>query len=364
MRDFFETNTGRRGTNCIAPALAAAAPSLIAGGLSLAGGIFGGNRAQKQAGKQFGRDVKNQATLSNIQAQQAQGQQRSATLADVGSSFGGAQGGFNFGDEFLTEADARGRGLISNGRISEYFHAPGKGVWQNFDVTRVDPRLQQTTRTRLSPELETIRQQALGFQGAAGTALQGGFQGIDTGIAERELEILNQLAGPRDAERREQLFGMLQRTGRLESTPGASIFRGAEEAIGREGLRRELSARDIARGERDSALQANMNLFGLGSETTSNLANIENMIANRQLATSAGLRGQALPSPGIQLPSSPTGSQGSPIAGVLAGLAPQVAQMDFSSLFGGGGNSGGGEDFLASNLLPSSSKADQLFGRF
>ena len=63
----------------------------------------------------------------------------------------------------------------------------------------------------LSPELEAIRSQANRIQSQAGAFLEGGFSGIDAGYAERELELMNQLASPREAERREALFGMLQR---------------------------------------------------------------------------------------------------------------------------------------------------------
>lgn len=142
-------------------------------------------------------------------------------------------------------------------------------------------------RSTLSPEYEGIRQQALAIQQGAGRALQGGFDDIAT----RQLERLNALAAPREAERREALFSMLQRTGRLESTPGASIFRGAEEALANEGIRRELAADELARSERDYQT----GLFSQGIDWSTALQNLAYRPSQLGIQTATAARGGTVP---------------------------------------------------------------------
>lgn len=143
-------------------------------------------------------------------------------------------------------------------------------------------------RSTLSPEYEGIRQQALALQQQAGQQLQGGFDDI----AARQLERLNALAAPREAERREALFSMLQRTGRLESTPGASIFRGAEEALANEGIRRELAADELARSERDYQT----GLFTQGIDWSTALQNLAYRPSQLGIQTATAARGGQVPS--------------------------------------------------------------------
>lgn len=382
MRDFFESNRFRRGTSAVA-FMAAAAPALIGAAGSIAGGMLssaGGKKAAKEAQKEAGineaRGISNQLRINQALQAQAAGASKLGNAGAISSAFGTGRTGLDFNGEFLNEGQARERGLINEVSEQIRIRQSGDDTFDTVTRTEVDPRLTRSSRTGLSPELESIRQQALGFQGRAGRALQAGFQGIDKGLATRELDLLNQLAGPREQERREQLFSMLQRTGQLESTPGASIFSGAEEAFAREGLKRELSARDIARQERDNRFNANLDLFGLGNQTTTQQFNIEQALANRLMLTGQGGQGnqQMLPINVANFSRSPSDfRQGGlntqqALGSALAGLSNQFASsgFDFGGLFGGKQDTGSGpQEFLASPQQAfGNTKSTDLFGSF
>lgn len=367
MRDYFDSNTGRYGTQGIAPALAAAIPAAIGAIGSIGGGMLAGKaqkKAEKRAIEQAGRDTVNAITTAELDRRQAQAAaERAAFLPGSRFQAGGvtAEGGFQLGDEFLTEAQARQRGLIrdTTETIMQDIAQSGQNAYVDREIKGifVDPRLQRTQRTRLAPELEAMRSQALDFQRAAGAQLVGG-AGAAT---QRELDLLQQLAAPREAEAREQIFGQLQRAGILQSTGGVNFARGQEEALARAGLERELAA--IRSGREGQRLASD--IFQLGSSTVGGLSAMEREAAASQLGLSQAARGQAAPF--IQSPTNVfagTPSRGaSPydvgMGAALASFGQQIAGADFSKLFPGVGGTPQG---AATGTTPN--RSEVLFGTY
>lgn len=380
MRDFFESNACKHGVSCIAPLLAlgiGAGASALGGVISGAGASKAAKKAERKAHEQSSRNVRNSFALQ--EAQQALADRASrprSALTSTGT--GTAQGGFTFGDEFLTEGQARERGLIRDETKQRRIAQPGDDTFMDFQEEFIDPRLTATSRARLSPELEAIRTQALGFQANAGRFLQGGFRGIDEGLAQRELDLMSQLAAPREAEAREQLFGQQVRAGILQSTTGANAFRGAEEAFGRAGLERELAARGIARGERDSEFAANQDLFSLGQRTSESMSGMEQQLLNQNMLQATAVRGgpiAALPNiTNFQAPvGAPQANAQTNLGGALGAFGSVFSSMGggaggglgglFSGI-GGAGGAGKGQGGFSPRGLSPQSKSENLFGAF